>query len=171
MEKSKAAGSSCPDHLTQYRGCGQCWNAKVTLVRICSPRFPHGSTLTHTAASLASPLEYPMSISNVRGSKQNPHLALTLLVLSLIPFSRYHPCVSVIQAKILGTTLDLVAVLAFHKPLWSTFAPTVFLDQILGTVSPLAATVETTSSLPLIHFKSSISSFTSTGPCSTKQPE
>ena len=100
--------------------------------------------------------------------KTESSFSLNLLVLSLIPFSRYHPCVSIIQAKILGTILDLVAMLAFHKPLQLTFAPPVFLDQVLGTVSPLAATVETTSSLPLIHFKSSISSL---GPCSTKQPE
>ena len=74
LEHQKAPGSSCPDHPTQSWGCGQCQNAKVTLLCLCSPHFPHGSTLTHPAASLASPLEYPMSISNVRGSNQNPHL-------------------------------------------------------------------------------------------------
>lgn len=105
------------------------------------------SILIYPTASSVRPLTYLVSISNITGLKQIL-VCLNTLLPSLLHFSRYHPHISVVQAKFLGIILNFFLVLTFHNPIGSVFTPKLFLVQPLCTISPAGPQLKPPSLFP-----------------------
>lgn len=138
--------------------------------RLISPKSaPPAWTRLHTRLSNCQRGISPgISNKHLQGnqSKTESLLASNLL---LIWVART-PQIAVAQDKILGVILDFFCALTSHKPRGSVFAPKWFLDRLLGTISPAAATGGTASSLPLIRGRSFILHLSLSSP-SLRAPE